>query len=99
MRQKKLAKEMSFAADDTFQGAVGNKTFTPEYLEGVKDNLSYYKRIQELINANKWAEALEEMDKLAKQLDMIDNPVDLAGVVSRWNGTWETGMRFGLTVC
>ena len=46
LRQKKLAKEMSFAADDTFQGAVGNKTFTPEYLEGVKDNLSYYKQFR-----------------------------------------------------
>ena len=71
------------------RGAAG-LNFSDDYIKGVEENLSYYKRIQELINANKWAEALEEMDKLTKQLDMIDNPVDLAGVVSRWNGTWET---------
>jgi len=89
LRQKRIAKQQNFS-EDMFQGAQRELNFSDDYIKGVEENLSYYERIQQLINQNNWKEALEEMDKLSKQIDMYDNPIDMAGVISRWHGTWKT---------
>ena len=93
LRQKKIIK----GAGDGMEFASGLSTsatrqadLNPQILDNVTQNIDAFDDIAKQINSGDLAGALKKVDKVAKQLSMVDDPRDVAGMVSRWKSTWNS---------
>ena len=93
MRQKLIAKGKGEGV--TFAGQFGVDTnripvMDQQVAENLGKNLDAFDEIAEQINSGDLQGGLDKVMKVAKQIDMIEDPRDVAGVVSRWKSTWNT---------
>ena len=94
LRQKRIAKQgvgekMAFTAKLSTEA-----TRTPEaanqIVENIGQQLDAFDDIAKRINSGDLAGALQDVEKVAKQISMVDDPRDVAGMVSRWKSSWST---------
>lgn len=91
LRQKLLAKGRQIGVvEDLGTAATREIDINPEYAANIDKNLDAFKEIAEQINGGDLAGGLKKIEKLAAQVSMVDDPRDLAGVISRWKSTWNT---------
>ena len=93
LRQKLIAKGKGEGV--TFAGQFGVDTnripvMDQQVAENLGKNLDAFDEIAEQINSGDLQGGLDKVMKVAKQIDMIEDPRDVAGVVSRWKSTWNT---------
>ena len=62
----------------------------PQILSNVTENIDAFDDIAKRINGGDLAGALQDVEKIAKQISMVDDPRDVAGMVSRWKSSWNT---------
>lgn len=93
LRQKRIIKgtgdNMEFAGGLSSR-AAREGGFDPQILDNVTQNIDAFDDIAKRINSGDLAGALKEVDKVAKQISMVDDPRDIAGMVSRWKSTWNS---------
>ena len=94
LRQKLIAKKgvgdgMEFTGTLSTQAAR-----TPEGAQQIVDNIGEqmdaFDDIAKQINGGDLAGALEKVEKIAKQVSIVDDPRDVAGMASRWKSTWNS---------
>jgi hypothetical protein len=94
LRQKLIAKQgvgekMAFTAKLSTEA-----TRTPEaanqIVENIGQQLDGFDEIAKRINSGDLVGALQDVEKVAKQISMVDDPRDVAGMVSRWKSSWNT---------
>ena len=94
LRQKLIAKR-GVGDGMEFTGQLSTEaTRVPGMQQQVIDNvtkeINAFDDIAKRINNGDLAGALQDVDKLAKQMSMVDDPRDVAGMVSRWKSSWNT---------
>ena len=87
LRQRKLSKNMTRAFDE--MGIDPTQIQPEELMQAAQGQLDAFDEIARMM-ATDTNKALQMMDKLAKQFEMMDDPRMVAGVVSRWKRTWST---------
>jgi hypothetical protein len=93
LRQKKIAKGVGDGME--FSGQLSTEvTRTPgmqqEILSKIGEDIDAFDDIARRINSGDLAGALQDVEKQAKQLSMMDDPREVAGLISRWKSTWNT---------
>ena len=93
LRQKRIIKgtgeNMEFAGGLSTT-ATRQAELNPQILDNVTQNIDAFDDIAKRINSGDLAGALKDVDKIAKQISMVDDPRDVAGMVSRWKSTWNS---------
>ena len=94
LRQKLIAKG-GVGEGFEFTGKLStDATRTPEMAGQVAENLQRemdaFDEVARQINGGDLAGALEKIEGLAKKINMVDDPRDLAGMASRWKSTWNS---------
>ena len=94
LRMKKIAKG-GVGENMVFTSKLStDATRTPEMAEQMRANITAkmdgFDQIAKQINSGDLVGALAEVEKTAKQISMMDDPRDVAGIASRWKSTWNT---------
>lgn len=94
LRQKLIAKK-GVGEGMEFTGQLSTEvTRTPGMSQQVIDNvtkeINAFDDIAKRINSGDLAGALQDVDKVAKQISMVDDPRAVAGMVSRWKSSWNS---------
>ena len=90
LRQYKLAKESGFINRVEVDMA---QEVSMEFIEDTSrlaENSKAFEAIADMLESGNLEEALALTEKIAKQIDMMDDPRMIAGTVSRWKSTWNT---------
>jgi hypothetical protein len=56
----------------------------------MQSRIDAFDEIAEMFNSGKIQEALERVDKISKQIGLLDDPSEIAGIASKWKSTWNT---------
>ena len=88
LRQRKLAKKLGFMDDFDLAEEV-NVIFSAETNAQIAERADAFEAIAEKLNAGNLDEALQDIDKIAAQIDMMDDPRQIAGTISRWRSSWN----------
>ena len=93
LRQKRIIKgtgdNMEFAGQLS-TAATRPGQMDPQILDNVTANMDAFDEIAKRINSGDLAGALQDVEKVAKQISMVKDPRDVAGMVSRWKSSWNT---------
>ena len=94
LRQKLIAKN-GVGDGMEFTGKLSTEvTRTPGMSQQVIDNVTKemdgFDEIARRINSGDLAGALQDVEKVAKQISIVDDPRAVAGMVSRWKSSWST---------
>ena len=94
LRQKLIAKN-GVGDGMEFTGQLSTEvTRVPGMQQQVVDNITKeinaFDDVAKRINSGDLAGALQDVEKLAKQISMVDDPREVAGMVSRWKSSWNT---------
>ena len=69
-------------------------TRTPEIAAEMRANITAemngFDEIAKQINSGDLVGALQKVEKVAKQISMVDDPRDVAGMASRWKSSWNS---------
>lgn len=90
LRQYKLAKNSGFTSAIDVDLA---QEVSMEFIEDTArlgENSKAFEAIADMLESGNLEEALALTEKIAKQIDMMDDPRMIAGTVSRWKSTWNT---------
>jgi hypothetical protein len=93
LRQKRIMKGTGDNME--FTGGLSSRAefspdMNPQILDNVTQNIDAFDDIAKRINSGDLAGALQDVEKVAKQISMVDDPRDVAGMVSRWKSSWNT---------
>jgi len=89
LRQYKLAQE-GFGAVEGIQMADDMAFEFVEDTAGLAANSKDFDAIADMLESGNLEEALALTDKIAAQIDMMEDPRMIAGTLSRWKSTWST---------
>lgn len=93
LRQKRIIKgtgdNMEFAGGLSSR-AQFSPEINPQILDNVTQNIDAFDDIAKRINSGDLVGALQDVEKVAKQISMVDDPRDIAGMVSRWKSSWNS---------
>ena len=94
LRQKLIAKK-GVGEGMEFTGQLSTEaTRVPGMQQQVIDNVTKemdaFDDIARRINSGDLAGALQDVEKVAKQISMVDDPRAVAGMISRWKSSWNT---------
>ena len=94
LRMKKIAKGGVGENMEFTSKLSTDATRTPEMAEQMRANITAnmdaFDQIAKQINSGDLVGALEQVEKTAKQISMMDDPRDVAGIGSRWKSTWNS---------
>ena len=93
LRQKKIAKGVGDGME--FSGRLSTEVtrtadMPQQLIDNVTKEMDAFDDIAKRINSGDLAGALQDVEKQAKQLSMMDDPREVAGLISRWKSTWNT---------
>ena len=93
LRQKKIAKGVGDGME--FSGRLSTEVtrtadMPQQLIDNVTKEMDAFDDIARRINSGDLAGALQDVEKQAKQLSMMDDPREVAGLISRWKSTWNT---------
>ena len=92
LRQKRILNgsidEISFADDFATGGKVAD--YASADVEAMQSRIDAFDEIAEMFNSGRMQEALERVDKISKQIGLLDEPSEIAGIASKWKSTWNT---------
>ena len=89
LRQRKIAKKLGFM--DDFDLADGmDVVFGDEKLAQMAERADGFEAVAEMLNRGELDEALQLIDKIAAQIDMMEDPRQIAGTISRWKSNWNS---------
>ena len=92
LRQKRILNgnidEISFADDFATGGKAPD--FSTAQGEAIQSRLDAFEEIAKDLNGGNVQGALDRIDKIAKQIDMLEDPSEIAGIASKWKSSWNT---------
>ena len=92
LRQKRILNgnidEVTFADDFS----TGRKVvdYSTAQGEAIQSRLDAFEQIAKDLNGGNVQGALDRIDKIAKQIDMLEDPSEIAGIASKWKSSWNT---------
>lgn len=93
LRQRKIAKKLGFMDDfdlaDGMDIVFGDEN-AGRLIEEMGERVGGFKVVAEMMNRGEYDEALQLIDKIAAQIDMMEDPREIAGTVSRWKSNWNS---------
>ena len=92
LRQKRILNgnldSVSFA--DDFGTGKKDLQINAGTADAIQERLDAFDEIAEQLNGGDLQGALNRIDKIAKQIELLDDPTMAAGIVSKWKSTWNT---------
>ena len=92
LRQKRILNgnidEVTFADDFATGGKAPD--FSTAQGEAIQSRLDAFEEIAKDLNGGNVQGALDRIDKIAKQIDMLEDPSEIAGIASKWKSSWNT---------
>ena len=92
LRQKRILNgnidEISFADDFGTGGKVAD--YDSANVEAMQSRIDAFDEIAEMFNSGRMQEALERVDKISKQIGLLDEPSEMAGIASKWKSSWNS---------
>ena len=92
LRQKRILNgnldSVSFA--DDFGTGKKDLQINAGTADAIQERLDAFDEIAKELNGGNLQGALDRIDKIAKQIEMLDDPTMAAGIVSKWKSTWNT---------
>ena len=94
LRQKLIAKK-GVGDGMEFTGQLSTEVtrapgMSQQVIDNVTKEINAFDDIARRINSGDLAGALQDVEKVAKQISMVDDPRSVAGMVSRWKSSWNT---------
>ena len=94
LRMKKIAKggvgeNMEFSSKLSTD-ATRTPEIAAEMRANITANMDGFDEIAKQINSGDLVGALQKVEKTAKQISMVRDPRDVAGMASRWKSTWNS---------
>jgi hypothetical protein len=92
LRQKRILNgnldSVSFA--DDFGTGKMDLEINAGTADAIQERLDAFEQIAKDLNGGNLQGALDRIDKIAKQIEMLEDPTMAAGIVSKWKSTWNT---------
>ena len=89
LRQRKIAKKLGFLDDVGLADEV-DVVFNESNAAQLAERGDAFDAVAEKMMNGNLEEALQDIDKIAKQIDMMDDPRAIAGTVTRWRSNWNS---------
>ena len=93
LRQRKIAKKLGYMDDfdlaDGMDVVFGDEN-AGKFIDQMGERAGGFEVVAEMLNKGELDEALQLIDEIAKQIDMMEDPRAIAGTMSRWKSNWNS---------